>query len=75
MPERRSGIDLVARDGRWAVVFEGRVLSTHTDRAEAVLAARTKARGALRSRIVFGQTSPLPRLLNDRRRHKRGVPE
>ncbi len=75
MPERRSGVDLVCHGDGWAVVFDHKILSVHAERDEAIAVARVHSKRLLSRRIVFGQTSPLARLLGDRRRARGGVPD
>ena len=73
MPERRSGVDIVARDGGWAVVYSHKLLSFHAEWRAAVTAARMASRQILKGRLAFGQGAPLARLLDDRRHvHKPG---
>ncbi len=70
MPERRSGVDLIRQRDEWAVVCDGKVLSLHADRAEAIAAARRHSRRVRSHRLAFGQSTSSARLLNDRRRHR-----
>jgi hypothetical protein len=69
MAERRSGVDLVREEEGWVVVTGDQVVSRHTDRMEAVAAAR-RAAAQLRESTPDGGLSGSRRLHDDRRRLK-----
>ena len=70
MTERRSGIDLVACDGGWAVVYGTRLLGLYRTRDEAIADARTHSRRLLAERAeAHAAIDPVtyPRLRSRRR--------
>ena len=62
MIERRSGVDLIQVKAGWVVVFDGRLLSIHHVRKEAIASARIESGRVLSDSQLSTRRWCMPRL-------------